>query len=290
MKLEKIITLASSGVKLRFLAMERSLRATGCNLPLWVIPYNNQKFDLPDNAIWWEIPEVTEWLTSNNAFPATRKYQCFLTTNYQFVDSDIIFLVNPETVLSSVNGFITSCGHWHAPDQTYTAESLPYLHEITTNWQKNIFNSGQFACDQQLYTFNELKSICNQHATLLKNTNISKDQPAINMLVNLKKIPITNLTLPPISMESTFAADYDGVTNFERYWTDKSKKPYLIHWAGCPMDKGRPIDKLFINYLTKSEQDEWYIRLKNKKIPLSYRIRFRLSRIKKGLKVMIGDN
>ena len=40
MKLEKIITLASAPVRLRLLAMVRSLRAVGCQLPVWVIPYS----------------------------------------------------------------------------------------------------------------------------------------------------------------------------------------------------------------------------------------------------------
>jgi hypothetical protein len=38
MKIDKIISMANQKVRLRFLAMERSLRATGCQLPLWVIP------------------------------------------------------------------------------------------------------------------------------------------------------------------------------------------------------------------------------------------------------------
>jgi hypothetical protein len=47
MKIEKIITLANNKVRLRFLAMERSLRATGCQLPLLVIPYDDKLFELP---------------------------------------------------------------------------------------------------------------------------------------------------------------------------------------------------------------------------------------------------
>lgn len=50
MKLESIITLASTEVRLRFIAMERSLRATGCDLPLRVIPYNANASKLPLNA------------------------------------------------------------------------------------------------------------------------------------------------------------------------------------------------------------------------------------------------
>ena len=64
MKLEKIITMASAPVRLRLLAMVRSLRATGCQLPVWVIPYSDDaesEFQLPEGCEWRHVPEVSEW-------------------------------------------------------------------------------------------------------------------------------------------------------------------------------------------------------------------------------------
>ncbi len=52
MKLDCVVTLANRAVRLRFLGMERSLRATGCDLPLKVIPYDDARFDLPGRAEW----------------------------------------------------------------------------------------------------------------------------------------------------------------------------------------------------------------------------------------------
>src|ERR1700751_5291663 len=99
MKVDKIITLASSEVRLQFLAMERSFRATGCDLPIWVIPYNDHRFELPQNSVWWEIEEITQWLDSCQSHPMMRKYQCLTVGNYQFVDSDVVFVSNPYEVL-----------------------------------------------------------------------------------------------------------------------------------------------------------------------------------------------
>ena len=123
MKLEKIITLANQSTRLPFAAMERSLRAAGCALPLAVIPYDEQRFNLPANAAWWELPDVLAWLTAEKTHPMMRKYQCLLTANYQFVDSDVIFLRNPEAVLEPHAGFVTSCCHWRDGGHTTTAES-----------------------------------------------------------------------------------------------------------------------------------------------------------------------
>jgi hypothetical protein len=256
MRLEKIITLANRKVMLQFLAMERSLRATGCDLPLWVIPYDDQCFDLPDNAIWWELPEVRSLLTEYRAHPMSAKYQCFTTGNYQYVDSDIVFLRNPEQVLAQQEGFITSCGHWGNPGHTYTEDSLRVLKQKSTCWQTLVFNAGQFACDRVLYRWEELNERCRDPKyvdTCLKFP--FHDQPGTVLLVNLSGVPIHNLTLPPVSMESTWAGSYPD-EHYETYWKDESRKPYLIHWAGVTL-ADLPINRLFTNYLTEDERQAW---------------------------------
>jgi len=95
MRLEKIITLANERVELYFRAMERSLRATGCDLPLWVIPFDEHRFALPPNAKWWENDEFFAWLGKFPMWPDSHKYVCLLEANFQFVDTDVIFLRNP---------------------------------------------------------------------------------------------------------------------------------------------------------------------------------------------------
>src|SRR5690606_5994485 len=157
-------------------------------------------------------------LQKYEVFPAVRKYQCLLTENYQFVDSDIIFLKNPEPVLTGKSGFITSCGHWHHTGHTCTYESLEFMKRKSTTWPKFVFNSGQFACDRALYTLEELKRTCEgrYRKTLLTGTNLYKDQPAVNLLVNMSDVSIENLTLPPNEMQSTWAGDYES--EYRSYW------------------------------------------------------------------------
>ena len=152
MKINKIITLANKKVRLQFLAMERSLRATGCKLPIWVIPYDDNLFELPKGSKWWVVPEIIKWLGKEKAHPTMRKYQCLTESNYQFVDSDIIFLRNPEKVLKPLSGFISSCLHWCGALHTTTPKSLNHFKSKTTTWQKDIFNTGQFACDRSLFS------------------------------------------------------------------------------------------------------------------------------------------
>jgi hypothetical protein len=257
MQLEKIITLANATVRLRFLAMERSLRAVGCNLPLLVIPYDERKFDLPNNCEWWIVPEITEWLTHWKTHPMMRKYQCLTVSNFQFVDSDVIFLRNPQSVLTSVDGFVTSCGHWHNPNETVTATSLEYFKNRSTTWQKSVFNAGQWACSERLFGIQELKSRAeSQDFSSTCLTFPYHEQPGVNLLVASTSIPVHNLTLPPHNMQSTWAGDYIDA-DFERFWVDEESKPYIIHWAGTPMWTSRSIDNLFLDYLTPNERTQW---------------------------------
>ena len=257
MKINKIVSLANEKVRLRFLAMERSLRATGCQLPLLVIPYDENLFDLPDGATWWEVPEILHFLREKKAHPMMRKYQCLTIQNYQFVDSDICFLRNPELVLNEFSGFIASCGHWRFPEHTYTAKSLRFFQERSTMWPKLTFNAGQFACDRQLFTIPNLLS------TLMHPDHIDTcvyfpyhDQPGLNLLVLISQVPITNLTLPPINMESTWAGDYID-DEYPSYWKDENTKPYLIHWAGVDMNIPLPIHQVFYNFLDPAERSRW---------------------------------
>lgn len=257
MKLTKIISLSNNKTRLRLFAMIRSLRNVGCNLPVWVIPYDNDRFDLPTNCTWWEETKLTAWLNGHNARKVMRKYQCLLEENYQFVDSDVIFLRNPEEVLQPHNGFITSCCHWHNTGHTTSPELLNFFDATTTVWQQKVFNSGQYACDKILYDFDELKKVAEQPA--YKPTCIDfkfHEQPGLNLLVNCTHVPVSNLTLQPYCMESTWAGDYND-ENYERFWIDENRKPYLLHWAGCQMNINRPVDKLFLEYLTVDERNEW---------------------------------
>ncbi len=259
MQLEKIITLASAPVRLRFLAMERSLRAQGCDLPVWVIPYGeDQLFDLPPNCHWWRQPETLAWLDGESAHPTARKYQCFLEANYQFVDADVIFLRDPVAALAPHAGFVMSCGHWRDSDHTITAESLAIFRARSTTWQRWVFNSGQFACDSPLFpdlaTLQRVAAAPEHAHTCLR---LPYEQPGVNLLAVLSGVPMKHLTLPPTVMESTWAGDYDDA-DFRRFWRDERTAPYLLHWAGVAMHEPRPIHALFYEYLTREELAEWH--------------------------------
>ncbi len=261
MEVTAIATLANAATRLRFLAMERSLRAVGCDLPLLAIPYDDRLFDLPAGARWWVIPEVLDWLRAENAHPMMAKYQCLTIGGCQFVDTDVVFLRDPRETLAPHSGFIASCGQWRDPFNAVNPVSLKFFRRHSTLWQKDVFNAGQFACDRALFTPAELKrratsaefsGACFKHPS---DPFLVNDQTGLNLLVLASGVPFVNLNLPPSRMASTWAGDYPGA--YEERWAPPVERPYLIHWAGIDMLSPRPIHALFHQYLTSAERQEW---------------------------------
>jgi hypothetical protein len=273
MKLERIISLASTPVRLRLLAMIRSLRAVGCDLPVLIIPFADEphsRFDLPAGCEWWEDPPVMAWVREIGAHPMVRKYQCFLVGNYQYVDADVVFLRNPAEVLAAESGFVASCGHWRDPAHTMTEASEAIFRRHSTNWQSRIFNAGQFACDRPLFkNFAGLRAAVEDPAHLATCLYPISEQPGINLLRLASGVPLSNLTLPPVNMESTWAGDYPDAT-YASYWQPGNpgeagdRRPYLIHWAGIPMEKERPIHELYYAHLTPAERADWAAQMRAK--------------------------
>jgi hypothetical protein len=271
MHLEKIITLANRNVLYPFLAMERSLRATGCDLPLWVIPYNDDRFELPPKAFWWEPKDFFAFLEDHQTKPTMRRYACLTQSNFQYIDSDCIFLKNPYDALLPHSGWVTCCCHWHNPEHTFTQQSLLFLKKQSTTWQKTVFNSGQFACEENLYNFKTLEATVS-HPAYKKTILLDPfhEQPGLNWLVAMKtEARYTNLTLPPHNIESSWAGDYE--IDPTPYWKDLTRKPYLIHWAGQKPNGSRKIDELFFQYLEADEKKSYLLSLKNSSTnPIKY--------------------
>jgi hypothetical protein len=285
MKLECIVTLASPPVRHLFLAMERSLRATGCKLPLWVIPFGDERFDLPSGSTWWMMDDLCLWLSSNSTHPVYRKYQCLTIGNYQFVDTDICFLRNPEGVLADHQGFVASCTHWRDPGHAVTDETARIMRSMTTLWQLRAFNSGQFACDGILHDLASLQETISRHHIEKTCLHWSHEQPAFNALVALSGAPFTNLTLPPNSMESTWAGDYRNDPGSLQPGGERA--PYLIHWAGHKPDGESALDSLLLDYLTPHERGEYLevtIRAKRNASRRSWGPRAFAGRIRRGVR------
>jgi hypothetical protein len=292
MIINKIISLANEPTQLALLAMVRSLRATGCHLPVWVIPFDERRFELPEGCEWWEIPEVVEWLereaAPGHAKKVMRKYQCLLESNYLFVDSDVIFLKNPQVALSNATGFTTFCCHWADPRDTTTKSSLPLYQERSTTWQRWVFNSGQFACDARLYDLAGLIKTAESSEAIETCLNLPyHEQPGFNLLVLLSASPINNLTLPPTNLESSWAGHYSGAKIPS--WRQASKKPFLLHWAGRKCDGSQAVDELMLGYLSPTERLEFLAKMP-KPAPLISKLRVFASDLLRGMTLTFSEH
>ncbi len=237
-----------------FTVMERSLRATGCDLPLYVIPYDDQRFQLPQNAFWLEEPHFYDWVRKNCSHTLMRKYLSLTLANYQYIDTDAIFLRNPEHTLEPYQGFVASCTEWNKPEWTVTPSAQAYYSQRWSTWQKEVFSTGQYACDQALYSIDELYKFAERSENRETCLDFAvHEQPGVNLLVLSTDVSRINLTLPPINMESSWAGDYDTFPS----WKSDTSKPYLMHYAGNLLYQDKPVNELFFQFFTNAERSEW---------------------------------
>ena len=142
-ELQKIITLAHAPHRMRFVLMERSLRAVGCDLPLRVIPYDDDLFELPRNAQYWKTPQIFEWLGADKSMNIKRKYQCLTTNDFQYIDTDAYFVRNPADVLKAHRGLVVCCHEWRwsssAPNSCVTVRSAETMRRRNTLFYLNLF-------------------------------------------------------------------------------------------------------------------------------------------------------
>jgi hypothetical protein len=253
MNVQKVITLASRKVKTPFLVFERSLRQAGCDLPLLVIPYGDDLFELPSNAEWWDRPGFVSWLHQQKAHPMMAKYRCLTEANYAYFDTDICVLDDFRPILAPHTNFVVADTEWSKPEGATPPEAIAILSQKSSLWMLSLFNAGHFACDHALYSEAELQSVSEKYRKPCLEFPYH-DQPGMNVLVSVSNVEFTNLCLPPYRMESTMAVDYRG--DWEGVWS-KGHRPYFMHYAGGALVPDSPISRLYSEFMSKAERAEW---------------------------------
>ena len=250
MRIENAYTMANKKVRLQFLAMERSLRATGCDVPLIVFPYDENTFDLPKGSEWLHTP-LHKWLTEKKAHPMCSKYYCLTQSSYMFTDTDIVYLRDPRETLSELEGFVVADTEWNKPRYTFTDDSAKFMMKQTSVWLQNVVNAGWFACGREIYTEEKLRQVL-EDPEIAKTALHDTDQTGLNLLLAMAGIKPCNLNLPPYPMEATWAGDYPS--DYESLWREPQRKPIFIHWAGPVLDEDRAINELFISSSQKKKK------------------------------------
>lgn len=234
--------------------MERSLRAAGCSLPLSVIPYDDNLFELPANAEWVDLQPFAEmlqpWSQGGGHF---RKFVTVLSGPTAFFDADIIHLKNPEEWLAPFadDDFVVADTEFSKATWTYTARTKQVFQQSSANWLAKNFNTGFFACHNSNLTADVLaQALRGAEGDLLENRHIAAEQPALNYLVHSLKLRVVNACLPPYRFESTMALDYGD--NYKDLLSLPNGAPF-IHYAGRGRDLDAPISQLIFQHLTNEE-------------------------------------
>ena len=260
MIINQILTMASKAVRLDFIAMERSLRATGCDVPIKIIPFDSSRFELPENSSWLEDhDESFKVVESSKAVVHCRKLVALTQTNTAFFDADIIHLSNPVQWLKpySSDSFVVADTEWNKAKWTFTSETKSVYLSQSTLWILDQFNSGFFAFGDAVATATDLATFVNdpEHKKLWSGRGPTPgEQSAMNWLVHQSKRPIINLCLPPYRIESTMALDY--AQDYRPLLSVARAAPF-IHYAGAGRDLKAPISELIFQHLNAKETEDW---------------------------------
>ncbi len=234
--------------------MERSLRATGCSLPLSVIPYDDRLFELPANATWVDLRPFAQmlqpWSSAGGGF---RKIAALFERDVALFDADIIHLKNPEEWLAPFESdcFVVADTEFSKATWTYTTRTKSIYRLCTSNWLAKSFNGGFFAfADLQLSPASITRAFSGAERDLLNNLHIAAEQPSLNYLAHSLDLRVVNACLPPYAFESTMAVDYPS--DYEPLLKKANGAPF-IHFAGGGRSLDLPVSKLFLDHLTKKE-------------------------------------
>ena len=248
--------------------MERTLRASGCDLPLYVIPYTDEPFDLPENAQWLVDEELFAHIASHHSARPCRKFLALTQSNAAFFDADIIHLRDPRTELGSLDAgvFAVADTEWNKARWTFSEATQRVYQRKSSLWLLDNFNTGFFAFEEPVLTRDQIFDFiadpvwgrCTREESV-----IAGEQPGLNWLVHLSGRTVVNLCLPPRRMESTMAVDYaelveatSAAESFQdfRNLLEGPDGPMFLHFAGGVHHTKAPISERFLKALSAEER------------------------------------
>jgi len=258
MVIEQILSLANNAVRWQFTAMERSLRAAGCDLPLQVIPYDENLFALPKNASWLDDTAIFSAVRDAQAVKLCRKYAALVQRRCAFFDSDIIHLRDPRAALEPLPNkvFIVADTEWNKARWTFTPETREIFLAESTLWALWNFNSGFFAYEDAPVNVADVTAFLSSPIGAIARgaSPTSSEQEGANFLIHQSRVEVVNLCLPPHRMESTMACDYPD------HFADLlslPNRPFFMHFASNVLASEARIVKLFSEFLTREESAEY---------------------------------
>ena len=260
--------------------MERTLRATGCDLPLYVIPYRDESFELPENAQWLRDEELFAHISKHQSARPCRKFLALMQADAAFFDADIIHFRDPRTELGSLdaNVFAVADTEWNKARWTFSEATRRVYQRKSSLWLLDNFNTGFFAFEEPVVTRKQIFDFIGDPVwgRCAREESVTRgEQAALNWLVHLSGRTVVNLCLPPRRMESTMAVDY---TEFDDVpWADA---PMFLHFAGGVHHTQARIAEIFVKALTPEERSgflqerelRWTKEVKESRWPLWVRV------------------
>lgn len=266
-----IYIVANDQVQENAIALVNSLRYYNSEVPIFLIPFNEQYHQVatvlsqlhhvqvfPNLDVIEQLTQRVSEIFDRDFLALPNKMRKFAVwfgplEEFLYIDTDIIVfedIVETLNILSEVDFFC--CDYHHAGEKLRNIFS-PAVKEqqiFSEAELQDVFNSGFWGSRKGVITESQLDEIlqdCSLHKDYFDFTQNVTDQPILNYLV-LKLIP-KRCNLVRISDEEP--GSWAGSRHFQEkdyILYDRGKRLKYLHWAGVSIKPGCPYWKLWKHY------------------------------------------
>ncbi|MEL6260026.1 MAG: Npun_R2821/Npun_R2822 family protein [Cyanobacteria bacterium J06626_6] len=265
-----VYIVANDKVKENAIALMSSLRLHTPNIPVYLIPFNEDHHAVSERlAELYSVQlfpdlDFLESLTQKigEIFPRDflalpnkmRKLAAWFgpLDEFLYIDTDILFFTPVTDTLNYLNSadFIWCDYHYKRGLEDVFSEVVPQQQIFTHEALKDVFNSGLWGSRKSALSLDRLYEVlkdCAAHREYFDFSNGTTDQPIMNYLV-LSSIP---KRLNIAKANGAEPGSWGGSTHFverEHILFDGDRPLRYLHWAGTPMRPGGPYRSLWEHY------------------------------------------
>ena len=275
-----IYIVANDRVKENAIALLNSIRYYDPNVPVFLIPFNEQYKNVAailkekHNVELFPNLDFVDKFTNQVAeifdrdfLALPNKMRKFVQwfgplQKFLYIDTDIIVFEKIAAVLDHLDKFEFLCCDYHYKSRKLADIFSPVVKEqgiFTEQELEDVFNSGFWASKKDIFSESELYQLlkeCAQHREYFDFSQKTTDQPILNYII----LKSTEKRLNLVKLSAGEPGSWAGSKHFQEknhILYDGEQKLRYLHWAGTPMRRGGPYRELweYYRYLGESKPD-----------------------------------
>ena len=273
-----VYIVANDKVKENAIALLSSLRLYDPNIPVYLIPFNDdyqavaqqlaemyQVQLFPDLDLLASLTQTIGEIFPRDFLALPNKMRKLAAwfgplDEFLYIDTDILFFTPVSKTLSYLDqaDFIWCDYHYKRGLEDVFSVAVPEQGIFSPEILQDVFNSGLWGSRKNALSMEQLTDLlkdCAAHREYFDFSSGTTDQPIMNYLV-LKAIPC-RLNIARVNSDEP--GSWGGSSHFEQRGQvlfDGDRPLRYLHWAGTPMRNGGPYRELWTHYRYRNDPEE----------------------------------